>query len=80
MKLQTNLLEKERDKAKEMVENIIESELGYLFTNDLDYLNYQRNIYANIKKVYEMRQRIDSYFNIIVRNLRDSIAKAIGYF
>jgi hypothetical protein len=27
-----------------------------------------------------MRVRIDSYFNIVLRNVKDSIPKAVGYF
>jgi len=30
--------------------------------------------------VNEIRARIDAYFRIVVRNVRDSIPKAIGYF
>ena len=30
--------------------------------------------------VRELRTRIDSYFTIVVRSVRDSIPKAIGYF
>ena len=30
--------------------------------------------------VQEIRARIDAYFKIVVRNVRDSIPKAIGYF
>ena len=30
--------------------------------------------------IEELRARIDSYFNIIVRNIRDSVPKAIGFF
>jgi len=37
-------LYKERDKAKSVVQNIIESELGYLFTNDLEYLLQRSNL------------------------------------
>jgi len=28
----------------------------------------------------EMRKRIDAYYNIVLRNVRDFIPKAIGYF
>ena len=28
----------------------------------------------------ELRARIDAYFAIVVRNVRDSVPKAIGYF
>ena len=85
----SSVLQAERDKAKEVVENIIDSELGYLFTNDLDYLMNRTNIIPKAEKaekdpqtlfVNEMRQRIDAYFNLAVRNMRDSIPKAIGYF
>ncbi len=30
--------------------------------------------------VYELRKRIDSYFKIVVRNLRDLIPKQVSYF
>ena len=30
--------------------------------------------------VREIRARIDAYFRIVCRNVRDSIPKAIGYF
>jgi vacuolar protein sorting-associated protein 1 len=30
--------------------------------------------------VNEMRKRIDAYFDLVLRNVKDSIPKAIGYF
>ena len=30
--------------------------------------------------VEELRNRIDTYFRLVIRNMRDSIPKAIGYF
>lgn len=33
------------------------------------------NVFVN-----EMRKRIDAYFEIVLRNVRDSIPKAIGFF
>jgi len=30
--------------------------------------------------VMEMRKRIDQYFDIVLRNIRDSVPKAIGCF
>jgi len=30
--------------------------------------------------VDEMRTRIDAYYEIVLRNVRDSIPKAIGFF
>jgi len=30
--------------------------------------------------VREIRTRIDSYFRLVIRNIRDSIPKAVGFF
>lgn len=38
MEIITGVLQAERDKAREIVEAIIDSEQNYLFTNDVDYL------------------------------------------
>ena len=67
-------------------------EISYLFTNDNDYLvNYttfipknqdKKNEVVDSKNIFtrEIRNRIEAYFKLVVRNLRDSIPKAIGYF
>lgn len=44
MDIITKVLHKERDKARVMVEAIIDSELNYLFTNDMDYKNNKTSI------------------------------------
>ena len=102
-----------RDKAKYMVDCIVDMEINYLFTNDYDYLNnfttfipknqnpgnpnvgHNKNINENnnlnnnsggykppvdAKTIFvkEIRNRIEAYFKLIVRNLRDSIPKCIG--
>ena len=102
-----------RDKAKYMVDCIVEMEINYLFTNDYDYLNnfttfvpknqnpgnhnaggnrntndnnnlnnnqggYKPPVDAKTIFVKEIRNRIEAYFKLIVRNLRDSIPKCIG--
>ncbi len=87
------VLNEEREKTKEVVENIIDAEQGYLFTNDYSYLlnrtsilpkvqNQEQNkpIDSNTAFILELRARIDAYFGIVVRNVRDSVPKAIGYF
>jgi len=64
-----------------------------LFTNDQDYLLNRTNIIPKNEEkkdnkpldgealfVLELRNRIDSFFKIVVRNMRDSIPKTIGYF
>ena len=92
--LVTKFLNEEKDKAKYMVDCIIDMEINYLFTNDYDYMtNYTTFIPKNQEKnkdsnepmdsrsifIREIRNRIEAYFKLIVRNLRDSIPKSIGY-
>jgi len=83
-------LNEERDKAKYIVDSIVEMEINYLFTNDYEYLtNYttfipktKDNEKIDSKNIFirEIRNRIEAYFKLVVRNLRDSVPKAIGYF
>ena len=66
----------------------METETNYLFTNDAEYMeNYttfipknQPGVKTDTKMLFvkEMRSRVEAYFKLIVRNLRDSIPKAIG--
>jgi vacuolar protein sorting-associated protein 1 len=46
MEIITAVLQSERDKAREIVESIIDSEQNYLFTNDIDYLQNRTEIVA----------------------------------
>ena len=84
-------LQEDRDFTKEIIENVMDSEEGYLFTNDYEYLlkrtdivpegkDDRRNLSSTTVFVMELRQRIDAYFNLVVRNVRDRIPKAIGHF
>ena len=78
-----------------MVESIVESEGGYLFTNDFDYIKNRTDLIPGLKTdqnqppekldstkifVQEIRARIDTYFSLVIRSVRDSIPKAIGFF
>jgi len=87
----TKVLNKEKENTRRIVESIIEAEQQYLFTNDQDYLLNRTNIIPKNGEpqkpidpkmifVTELRNRIDAFFKIVVRNMRDSIPKAIGYF
>lgn len=91
MDIITKVLLKERDKARVMVEAIIDSELNYLFTNDMDYKNNKTSILLKDDPnqsshqsqnvfVQQLRDRIDSYFALVLRNVKDSIPKAVGFF
>jgi dynamin 1-like protein len=95
MEIVSNCLMEKKDKASKVVEAIIESEEGYLFTNDKEYMEkctdivpadegedkeVARKTSRNQSYVNEIRKRLDMYFKIIVRGIRDSVPKAIGYF
>jgi dynamin 1-like protein len=93
-------LREEKDITKELIENVIESEKTYIFTNDLEYMT-QRTSFIPVQQqpphdprnpqaprpidpeklfIDEMRARIDAYFSIVLRNIRDTIPKIIGNF
>jgi hypothetical protein len=74
-----------------VVENIVDCEEGYLFTNDMDYLTTRTDLIPKSdpmsgprdpRKLFvdEIRLRIDTYFRLVIRNVRDTIPKAIGFF
>ena len=90
----SKFLNEEKDKAKYMVDCIIDMEINYLFNNDYDYMtnyttfipknqeqNKEENAHLTSRQIFirEIRNRIEAYFKLIVRNLRDSIPKSIGY-
>lgn len=93
LEIVSKVLAEERDATKEILEDIIDSEQGYLFTNDYDYLTNRTDIVTDKKRpedrqrlssqsifVLELRQRIDQYFGLVIRNVRDRVPKTIGYF
>ena len=86
-------LVEEKVKAKSLIDSIIDMDINHLFTNDYEYMtkfsnmnkakstkNNQPNM-GEGKSVFtrELRNRVDCYFKLILRNLRDSIPKALGY-
>ena len=107
-----NFINEVKDKCKYIVDSVVDMEINYLFTNDIEYLNNfttfipksqnknlennknqrgnmnnQNNMNDNndfqqmdAKTIFinEIRNRIEAYFKLIVRNLRDSIPKIIG--
>ena len=87
--LSNKFLLEEKEKAKKLVDSIIDMDINQLFTNDYEYMTNWTSHVKDSKKnegtegknifIREVRGRIDSYFKIIVRNLRDSIPKALGY-
>ena len=152
--LTTDILNREKDSCNTVVQQIVESQTGYLFTNDNSYLSehasmepmykqaekkaaeealknaeaekanvpppppsqaekfgqgaasavnyartagseFGRNVFGANQQakqernkqsryggpfVEEIRRRLDAYFCLIIRNCRDAVPKAIGYF
>ena len=83
---------KKKEKAKSIIDSIIDMDINQLFTNDFEYLtNWVKHIPKAKKNeqmnpgegksvfVREIRGRIEAYFKLIVRNLRDAIPKTLGY-
>jgi hypothetical protein len=82
-------LQDRRKEAEEMLEQILEAEIGYIYTQDEDYLGIHGSILPPKSKdnpnqkmsdafVIEIRERVVSYFFLVYRNLRDTIPKIIG--
>ena len=82
----------EKEKAKSLIDSIIDMDVNHLFTNDYDYMtSWTSHVTKGAKQsttpgvegksifIREVRGRIEAYFKLIVRNLRDSIPKALGY-
>lgn len=114
-------LTRDRERARELVESVIDSERHYLFTNDREYKESRQSIVRpgtdtmtmpgdmrdtgnnnprdmmnkppdmgprpTIQRrgggdafVNEVRIRIDMYFDIVLRSIKDQVPKMIGYF
>ena len=85
----SKLLNDKKKETRKILENVISCEDNYLFSNDplllstVDRSRKRKGVRAmNVRDmlVLELRNRIDNYFFIVVRNLRDSIPKLIGQF
>ena len=85
------IMGEERDRTKYIVESLIDSETGYMFTNDGEYNGKRTDIVPKVdeadkgldsNKIYvkEMRARIDMYFRLVIRNIRDAVPKVVGCF
>ena len=70
---------------------VLDAELSYLYTNDVSYLMGDFALSDKEKKkldtgkikdplIFELRKRIDSYYNLVVRNLRDLVPRQIFNF
>lgn len=78
-----NELNERKKEVKKILENLIRCEDNYLFTNDPSFLSLAVHVEKNEKRdllVLELRSKVNAYFCIIVRNLRDIVPKIIGQF
>lgn len=83
-------LQEQKEKARYILESLVDMHINYLFTNDHEYLhNYTTFIPKQQDKekidsknifIREIRNRIEAYFRLILKNLRDEVPKAIGTF
>lgn len=78
-----------RDASEEMVNCLMEAELGFLYTSDEEYLGVHGSILPpqdpkapaetmSEAFVKEIRERVKDYFFLVFRSLRDAIPKTIG--
>jgi vacuolar protein sorting-associated protein 1 len=72
-----------------LIQSMLDSERGYLFTADPKYMKERTDLIPKTEDkseskvspyIKEMRLRLESYFSVVVRNVRDSIPKIIGHF
>ena len=93
--LVNNFINEKKNKTKYLIDSIVNMENNYFFTNDEDYYNIEKKINEQNNKVYnsygryrvnyidkigEIKERINTYFNSVVKELRNIIPKIIGNF
>ena len=74
--------------TRKILLNLIACEENYIFTNDVSMYDaatedpkaLRTAVETNNMLIYELRVKVNRYFNIVVRNLRDAIPKIIGRF
>mmetsp|Transcript_13400 Transcript_13400/g.25219 ORF Transcript_13400/g.25219 Transcript_13400/m.25219 type:complete len:508 (+) Transcript_13400:508-2031(+) len=75
-------------RTRELVEELLAAEESYFFTNDTQFSAQRidmttpqgRSKEQHLLFIDEVRSRIDNYYRLVVRNLRDSVPKLIGFF
>lgn len=79
------VLSQTKMRAQKILDNLVRCEENYLFTNNPQMLE-GATLKRDMKKtavnlmVTELRFRIDAYFNITVRNIRNTVPKVVGQF
>lgn len=82
-----DFLKKNFNFCRAILQNIVKCEENYIFTNDQLMHSQGDNekarkeaLSSNRLLQYELRTKVNIYFNIVVRNLRDSVPKILGRF
>ena len=75
------VLSGERDRTRDIVEAIIEAEENCIFTNDLDFKENKDPLREDQSKefVKQIRARVDHYFTLVLKTIRDIIPKQVCY-
>jgi hypothetical protein len=79
-----------RDNTLNAVNELLDAEISYIFTNDVNFLgskpfdptvdsNKGYDSKAN-PLVTELRKKIEHYYKLVIRTVRDNIPKLIGHF
>lgn len=86
-----NYLEEVKEDCRKRVDDYLEAEINYIHTNDGEaHSTYQEMLSAvqtdkdqvdtQALLIKEMRNKLDTYFKVVIRLLRDMIPKMIGNF
>lgn len=86
----TEFINEKKEECKYLLESIVNMHINYLFTNDYEYLNNHTSFIPKTQDkekidsknmfLREIKNRIDAYFKLILKNLRDEVPKTIGTF
>jgi hypothetical protein len=88
MRIFCDFVKKRSSDSRKILLNLIACEENYIFTNDQSMYDAEVDDKAALRTaietknilIYELRVKVNRYFNIVVRNLRDAIPKIIGRF
>lgn len=86
-----NYFEEVKEDCKHRVEDYLEAEINYIHTNDGEAHSTYQDMLSAVQSdkdqvdttallIKEMRNKLDTYFRVVVRLLRDMIPKMVGNF
>lgn len=82
-----NVIIAARDEAEVAVNELLDSEISCIFTNDSGFLTNTPLPGAAQEKpqdknplVHDLRKKIEHYYKLVIRSVRDNVPKLIGHF